>query len=142
MSDDQPDGWEPRPVPEPTPETAEYWAGCAAGELRLTECRDCGLVFHYPRAHCPDCASSATRWVTAAGTGEVYSYSVMERMGDWPDAALPLILAYVELDEGPRLMTNLVDCTPADVSIGDRVSVQFVPTETADIAVPVFAPTE
>ena len=136
------DQWEPRPTPRTTPETEEYWAGCAAGELRLTACRDCGLVYHYPRALCPDCFSDDTDWVTAEGTGELYSFSVQGHVGDWPDEALPLVVAYVELDEGPRMMANVVDCDPDALSIGDRVTVQFVPTEDPDVAVPVFTPVD
>lgn len=139
MSDrDEVERWEPRPVPPTTPETAPYWAGCAAGELRLSECGDCGLVFHYPRSRCPACSAANTHWVTAAGSGTVYSYATMDEMEDWPEAALPLILAYVELKEGPRLMTNIVDCDPESVAIGARVTVRFVPTADDDIAVPVF----
>lgn len=140
MSGEELERWEPRPVPPVTPETAPYWAGCAAGELRLTECQQCGLVFHYPRAHCPDCFSSETQWTVAAGTGTVYSYAVMGQMDDWPDGALPLILAYVELAEGPRMLTNLVACEPEEIAVGVAVEARFVPTDDPDIAVPVFTP--
>lgn len=142
MSDRDLERWEPRPVPAVTPETAPFWAGCAEGELRLKECVDCGLVFYYPRARCPDCNSAETEWTPATGTGTVYSYSTMERMDDWPEEALPLVLAYVELDEGPRVMTNVVDCHPGSLAVGDAVAVRFVPTDEDDVAVPVFAPVE
>lgn len=132
--------WEPRPVPDVTPETAPFWAGCADGELKLMRCRDCELVYFYPRARCPDCFSAETAWIEAAGTGTVYSYATMERMDDWPASELPLVLAYVDLAEGPRVMTNLVECDPEDVTVGMPVAVQFVPTESEDIAIPVFVP--
>ena len=134
--------WEPRPVPEVNPETEPFWAAASEGEFEVRECLDCGLVYYYPREHCPDCFSDDTDWLTASGTGEVYSFSVSERMEGWPDEALPVVLAYVELDEGPRVMTNIVDCDPDDLAIGDRVEVRFVPTEEDDVAVPVFAPVE
>lgn len=134
--------WEPRPVPDVTPETAPFWAAAAEGEFEVQECRSCGLVFHYPRTLCPDCFSDNVAWLTAAGTGEVYSYTVTRQMAGWPEEALPLVLAYVELDEGPRVMTNIVDCDPHEVEVGTPVTVRFVETDHDDIAIPVFTPSE
>jgi uncharacterized OB-fold protein len=134
--------WDPRPVPVTTPETEEYWAGASDGVLKLKRCTDCGVVYHYPRALCPDCFSENTEWIESEGTGELYSFSIQRQTPNWPDEALPLVLAYVELDEGPRMMSNVVDCDPDDLEIGDRVEVTFVPTEEADVAVPVFTPVE
>jgi uncharacterized OB-fold protein len=131
--------WEPRPVPDVTPETEPYWSATADGRLLLNECNDCGLVFYYPRALCPDCFSEDVDWVEASGEGEVYSYSVTENASGWPEADLPLVLAYVELDEGPRMMTN-IQTDPDDVEVGTRVEVTFVETEE-DLAIPVFVPT-
>lgn len=139
MTADRPETWEPRPVPEPDPETAPYWEAAAEGRLLLRECADCGLVFHYPRSHCPDCWSDAVEWREAGGTGTVYSYSVAERMSGWPEADLPLVVAYVELDESPRMMTTLVECDPADVAVGAPVEAAFVPTDDPAVGIPVFA---
>lgn len=136
------DRWEPRPVPEVTPETAAYWKGCAEGELRLNRCLDCETVYHYPRAHCPDCGGDDVGWVRARGTGNVYSFAIMENREGWPDRALPHVLAYVELDEGPFLVTNLVEIDPGDVEIGMAVEVRFVPTANDNVSVPVFRPIE
>ncbi|SDK62607.1 Zn-ribbon domain-containing OB-fold protein [Natronorubrum texcoconense] len=133
--------WEPRPVPEPNPETERYWAAAASGELLVRECLDCGLVYHYPRSLCPDCFSENVEWREASGGGEVYSYSIARAISGWPEADLPLVLAYVELDDGPRLMTN-VDADPEDVEIGTRVDVRFVDTDASDVAVPVFTPVD
>lgn len=134
--------WEPRPLPEVTPETEPFWEGTANGEFRLNACQDCGLVYFYPRALCPDCFSDDVEWVEADGTGEVYSYSVVRQMSGWPESDLPVINAYVELDEGPRVFTNLVDCKPADVDVGVPVEVLFEDTEDSDLAVPLFTPAE
>lgn len=134
-----PDRWEPRPVPDPTPETAPYWRAASEGRLLLGECSDCGLVFHYPRARCPDCLAEAGH-VEAGGEGEVYTFSVASRMEGWPDADLPMPVGYVELAEGPRLMTVFVGCDPDGLAIGDPVEARFVTTEEEDVAVPVFAP--
>ncbi len=135
------DTWEPRPVPHVTPESEEFWAAAAEGRLLLSECENCGLVFHYPRARCPDCLADAVDWRKATGTGEIYTYSVARTMEGWPEDDLPLILSYVELDEGPRVMTN-VHAAPEDVAVGTRVTVSFVETEEPDVAVPVFEPAE
>ena len=133
--------WDPRPIPDVTPETEPYWAGAAEGKLMLNECGDCGLVYYYPRANCPDCFSDDVSWIEAAGTGEVYSFSVAKTMSGWPEEDLPLVVAYVELDEGPRMLTN-VDADPDAVEIGTRVEVFFAETDTEDVAVPLFRPVE
>lgn len=136
-----PETWEARPTPNVNPETAPYWRAASEGRLLLGECSDpeCGLVFHYPRARCPDCLAEADL-VEASGEGEVYTYSVAERMEGWPETDLPLCVGYVELAEGPRLLTAFVDCEPADLEIGRAVAVRFVPTEVDGVAVPVFTP--
>ena len=134
--------WEPRPVPVVTPETEPYWAGASEGVLRLKRCADCGVTFHYPRALCPDCFSDATEWTDSEGTGELYSFSIQEQAHGWPDEHLPLVLAYVELAEGPLMMANVVDCDPSTLAIGDAVEARFVPTEDSEVAVPVFTPVE
>lgn len=130
--------WEPRPIPEVTPDTEAYWAAAAAGRLLLSECRDCGLVFHYPRPLCPDCFGE-TDWIEADGTGEVYTFTVGRSLAGWPEDALPTIVAYVELDEGPRVMTNVMADHDA-VEVGTPVAVEFVETKEPEIAIPVFVP--
>jgi uncharacterized OB-fold protein len=132
--------WEPRPTPNVNPETEPYWEAAADERLLVQECQDCGLVYAYPRAHCPDCFSDDVEWIEAEGTGEVYTYTVSRQMSGWPEEDLPLILAYVELDEGPRITTNIVDCDPEDVEVGTSVEVQFVDTEDDSVGIPVFTP--
>ena len=131
-----------KPLPDVTPETAPFWEGATEGEFRLNACQECGLVYFYPRALCPDCFSDDVDWVSAAGTGEVYSYSVLRQMSGWPEEDLPVINAYVELEEGPRVFTNVVDCDPEDVEVGTPVEVRFEDTEEPDVAIPVFEPSE
>lgn len=133
--------WGPRPLPNVTPETAAYWEGAADGHLLIRECQDCGLVYHYPRTLCPECFSEDVMWLESEGLGEVYSYSVAHTMSGWPEGVLPLVVAYVELDEGPRLMTN-VDAEPDAVDVGTRVSVRFEKTENSDMKIPVFVPVD
>lgn len=130
-----------RPVPDVTPETDPYWTAAADGRLLVRECQECGLIYHYPRALCPDCFSENVEWSEAAGTGEVYSYSVAENVAGWPENELPLVVAYVELDEGPRMLTN-IDCSPDEVTIGTRVESRFTAVDSASIGIPVFVPVE
>ena len=132
--------WEPRPVPDVTPETDQFWSGAAEGRLLLNRCEDCGLVYFYPRAHCPDCLSPDVSWVEADGGGSVYSYTVTSIVEGWPEEALPLVSAYVELEEGPRVLSAIVDCDPDQMAVGMPVEVTFVPTEERDVAIPVFEP--
>lgn len=133
--------WEPRQIPEVTPESGEYWRAAAEGTLKLKECQECGNVFHYPRSLCPDCFGD-TEWIESDGTGEIYSYSVSERIENWPEDRLPHVLAYVELDEGPRVLTLIEDSDPDDIEIGTQVEAAFIDTQEDDIAVPVFVPVE
>lgn len=130
---------ETRPIPNVTPETEQFWNAASEGRLLLRECQECGLIYHYPRTFCPDCFSEYVDWIEATGTGEVYSYSVAETMTGWPESELPLVVAYVELDEGPRMLTN-VDCTPDVVTISTRVEVKFIDVEVVDVTIPVFVP--
>ena len=115
----------PTPLPTPSPETAEFWAATTEKRLLLKRCENCATVIWYPKSLCPHCHSTDTSWFEAAGTGHVYSYTISRRgEGPYREAA-PYVLAYVELDEGPRLMTNIVDCDPETVTVGQRVNVVF-----------------
>ncbi len=121
------------PAPRPLPESLPYWQAADEGRLLVKRCTDCGEFHHYPRDICPFCLSDATTWTTAAGTGTVYSFSTM---GQGDDA---WTLAYVTLDEGPTMMTNLVGAAPSAWAIGQRVRVVFEPSDGGP-RVPMFAP--
>lgn len=121
------------PAPEPSPETHAFWEGAAQGKLLIKKCRACGQTHYYPRALCPFCFSDATEWQAAAGTGTIYSFSVMRR------AEVPYAIAYVTLDEGPTMMTNLVSCDFDALRIGQRVKLAFTPTAGGP-PVPTFTP--
>lgn len=121
------------PNPKVLPETQAFWTAANEGRLVVKRCNGCGQLHHYPRDICPHCLSDDTSWQDAAGTGTVYSFSTMGTA----DAAYTL--AFVTLDEGVTLMTNLVDCDPATVSIGDAVTVVFKPSSGGQ-AVPMFKP--
>jgi hypothetical protein len=121
------------PAPPPNPETKAFWEAASQGKLLIKRCKACGQAHYYPRALCPFCGSDATEWQAAVGSGTVYSYSVMRR------AEVPYAIAYVTLDEGVTMMTNLVDCSLDAIRIGQRVRVVFKPTE-GGAPVPMFTP--
>jgi len=120
--------------PAMNPGDEPYFQAAAEGKLLLKKCNACGEVHHYPRALCPFCWSDKVEWVQAKGTGEIYTYTVTRRGGP-----VPYCIAYVTLDEGPRMMTNIVDCDLDSIKIGQRVKVTFKKTE-GGASVPCFAP--
>ena len=126
--------------PEPTAswETRGYWEGAARGELVLQRCRACHVVQHRPRAICASCLSSEMEHFVASGRGRIHTYTVTQQ-NQMPGfrGACPYVLAYVELEEGPRVMTNIVECDPEVVEVGMPVLVDFSPCENG-FAVPRF----
>jgi uncharacterized OB-fold protein len=139
MSDPTPQP-EPQPKPRPAPivdtEWAPYWAATVSGRLVVQRCPN-GHSQLYARAHCLVCRAPV-EWVDASGRGTVYSFTVIRQN---PSRSfrhlLPFVVALVDLDEGPRLMTNIVGCQPTDVAIGAKVTVRFEPVSDA-AALPVF----
>ena len=129
----------PAPPPAVNPETTAFWAATADGRLLLKRCLDCGAVIWYPRAICPACASLRTEWIEAAGRGRVYSYTVNHRGEGAYQGSPPFVLGYVELDEGPRMMTNLVGVDLAELAVGMPVEVVFHDTGNGS-ALPRFQP--
>jgi uncharacterized OB-fold protein len=127
-------------APYPSWETGAYWEGSGRGELVLQRCSDCQSVQHKPRAICAKCLSSDIEHFVASGRGTVYTYTVTIQNG-MPgfQNACPYVLAYVDLEEGPRLMTNITGCEPEQVEIGMAVRAEHVPT-SGDLGVPRFVP--
>lgn len=121
--------------PVVTPETQAFWDAAAEGRFLVRQCRACGKAHWYPRSLCPLCASIDTEWREGSGAGRVYTFSVMRR----GSAGEPFVIAYVELAEGPRMMTQVVGCDPASVSVGMAVRQVFV-RSPGGFAVPCFAP--
>lgn len=118
--------------PTPNPETAAFWEAANEGRLALRYCRDCRRHHYYPRAFCAHCMSDAVEWRDAAGRGRIHSYSIMRR------AQVPYAVAYVELDEGPLMLTNIVQCDFDALHIGDAVELCFETFEGGTL--PVFRP--
>ncbi|NUZ06126.1 Zn-ribbon domain-containing OB-fold protein [Piscinibacter koreensis] len=115
------------------PVTEPFFAGAKDGVLRIRRCTACAKPHWYPRPICPFCMGD-TEWVDASGQGTVYSVSVTRRAGP-----IPYAIAYVTLDEGVTMLTNIVDCDLDAIRIGDRVTVCFKPTEGGG-ALPMFRP--
>ena len=130
-----------RLIPPTTELTAPYWEAAAQGTLVIQSCCSCGIRPFPPRAHCPACGSSELIWAPVSGKGSVYTFTVAHRPPHPVFAGqCPLVVAVVELEEGPRLMTNVIGCDPAEVSVGMAVRVDFDPIDDSDLVLPVFRP--
>ena len=128
-----------RLLPKPTPETAHFWEGTRTGELRLQRCTVCAHIFFPPRPFCPECASRDVSVFAASGRASLYSYAISARPGPGIDG--PFAIAVVELEEGPRMMTNIVGCdqTPEALVLDMPLVVTFE-AQNDDITLPLFKP--
>jgi len=113
---------------------APYFDAANERRLAIKYCNACGKYHHYPRALCPFCFSDRTEWKTAKGTGTIYTYSISRSSGP-----VPYAIAYVTLDEGPSMMTNIVDCDLDTIRCGQKVTVTFKPDEEGR-SIPMFRP--
>ena len=125
-------------APLPTPETQPYWDGCAAGELRLQRCTHCDAHYFPPRPFCPDCLSDEVTWEALSGRATLHTYVINHRAA--PGFEAPYAIAVVQLEEGPRLMSNIVDVeqTPEALVLDMALEVTF--EARGDVHVPVFGP--
>ena len=128
-----------RPLPTPTPETSHFWEGTRAGELRLQRCDDCSHSYFPPRSFCPTCSSRNVTAYAATGRATLYSYVINQR--DVPGFTAPYAIAVVELEEGPRMMTNLVETpqTPEALQLDMALEVTFQAVSD-EISLPLFRP--
>jgi uncharacterized OB-fold protein len=125
-------------LPSPDPETQPFWDACREGRFLVRHCNACGRDYFYPRPFCPTCWSDDVEWKEASGRGTLYTYSIVH-VNDLPpfNQRVPYVAAIVELDEGPRVMTN-VEGTPFDqLRIGAAVEVDWKPISD-DVTIPVF----
>lgn len=130
------------PVPVPGPDDAPYWRALTQGVLLIQRCTDCGTVRHPPRPRCGNCVSAEHHWEAASGLGTVYSFTIVRHPPNRELAGLvPYVVALIELDEGPRLVSNVVGVDPEHVAIDQRVQVQFVPVDEGTV-LPRFTPVE
>jgi uncharacterized OB-fold protein len=129
----------PRPAPGADPETEPFWNAVNEGRLLVQRCRSCGTHQLYPRWRCLRCRGQV-EWVEAGGGGTVYSFTVIRQNFSRSFRHLiPYVVTLVDLDEGPRVMSNLVGCDPADVRIGMPVRVRFE-SVSDEASVPLFEP--
>lgn len=118
------------PAPATNPENQPFFVAAAQGRLLYGRCRDCGKAHYYPRRSCPHCFSAGVDWADASGRGRIYSYTVTGPASDRQ------VLAFIELEEGVRMLSNIVDAAPGRLAIGAPVHVAFACA--GDIRVPVF----
>ncbi len=130
----------PFPTPVPLPETAEFWAGCKRGELLIQKCAQCGKLRHYPRPACPYCTSEQYAWQKASGKATLYSYIIVHppTLPVFKDK-VPYPVILVELEEGVRMVSNIVDCKNEDLKIGMPLAVLF-DRINEDVTLPKFRP--
>ena len=125
-----------KPVPAPRGEEKVWFEAAAEGWLALTRCRACS-AYWVTRVVCPSCWSTEVETVRASGRGEIYSFTILHRAGrPGFEEDVPYVVALVELEEGPRVLTRIADVEPDDVRIGQPVRVAFAPY--GDFTVPVF----
>lgn len=130
----------PKPLPTPDFDTEPFWAALKEHELRLQRCADCDKAYFYPRSLCPHCWSDNVQWERMSGRGTVYTYTIVRRA---PHRAftddVPFVIAVVELEEGPRMPVNLVDCPVDNVYV--EMAVEIVYEDINDeITMPRFRP--
>lgn len=129
----------PKPLPAPDPATSEYWEGAKHGELRLPKCRDCGKFHFYPRTLCPHCGSVNLEWKNCSGRGVVYSYTVVHRAPSPAfEADVPYVVAVIVLEEGPHLMSSIINVPVDRVRVGENVRVTFRSAGPGDEMLPMF----
>ena len=125
-------------MPETRNAGATFWSKAAEGVLVVPKCTECGRTFWHPRPRCPHCGSERVDWIRASGRGTVHTYTVVRQSGDpYFKTKVPYVVAMIDLDEGVRIMTNIVDTPLAALAVGTRVEVLFEDAG-GGIAIPLF----
>ena len=127
-----------RPVPNPTADSLPYWRAANEGRLVVQTCQSCNATQFYPRGFCVTCLSEDLEWKESQGLGRIYSFTIC-RIAGHPAMAdqVPYAMALVDLDEGVRMLAQIIHPDLSDISIGTRVSVTFERL-TDDIQLPQF----
>jgi uncharacterized OB-fold protein len=135
-----PEPGRPKPIPVVTEESRPFWEGCRQGRLMLQYCTGCHRYQFYPRLYCMQCGSQALRWDEAGGLGVIYSYTIIHQNKS-PEFVndTPYNVAIVQLQEGPRMMSNIVDIDPGELRVDLPVTVVFDQV-TDGITLPRFRP--
>jgi len=129
-----------KPLPELNDFNRPFWEACRNNRLELQKCSDCSHI-RYPVSHvCPECLSEAHEWVKVSGRGTVWSSIVFHQVYNKAFAAdVPYNVAMIQLDEGPRMISNVVGVPPSQVKVGDVVEVIF-DAVTPEVSIPRFRP--
>jgi len=125
----------------PDPDSAPYWEGIAKGELRYQRCGDCDAAIFYPRSLCPACGAPEPAWRVSAGDGVVYAASVIHRAPPAHKDDVPYVVALIDLAEGFRMMSRVVDCDPDTVAVGQNVRVVYR-DDSSGSPLPYFVPAD
>jgi len=129
-----------KPIPTPSEDSKPYWEAARNHELKLQKCRACGAFWFPPGAVCSECTSDAYDWTPVSGKGKVFSFVVFHRSyHPGFNEELPYVVGCIELNEGPRLLSNVVGCKPDEVRCDMPVEVTFEDI-TAEITLPKFRP--
>ncbi|MEL3890115.1 Zn-ribbon domain-containing OB-fold protein [Ferrovibrio sp. MS7] len=130
-----------RQIPVPTPETAHFWEGAKKGELLLQQCNSCEHTYFPPRPFCPSCGDGKIKVVKASGKGRIHTFIISNFRS--PGFTPPYSIAVVQLDEGPRMLTNIVGCPQDSASIAMEMPVEVVFEPVSDdINLVMFKPVE
>lgn len=134
---------QPLPTFLDEPYANPFWEGTRAGELRLQRCNDCERAQYFPRPWCRYCGCESLMWITASGEGEVYAHTVIRRAIEYDafEEDIPYVVGYVDLAEGPRMFTTIVDCPVEAVENGMPVTVVFDQI-TDEVVLPKFRPAD
>ena len=129
-----------KPLPHIDEEMRPWWEAAQRHELYIQKCRDCGDLRFHPRALCTNCMSSRAEWIKCSGRGKIYTFTVTYQNGSsgFRDS-LPYVLAWVDLEEGVKMLTNIVECPPDQVKIDQRVEAVFDDV-TPDVTLVKFRP--
>ncbi len=129
-----------KPLPRPTPWSKPFWDGCKRHELLIQKCKECRRLVFYPKKICSHCLSPSLEWVKASGRGTVYSYTVVYSYQPTEFSEdVPYVIAIINLQEGVRMMSNIVDCPLETLKCDMEVEVVF-DAVTAEVTLPKFKP--
>jgi uncharacterized OB-fold protein len=125
-------------LPSPRPGTMPFWEGCKRHQLLLQQCTKCGTQQFYPRVMCSSCSARSPEWVEASGNGTVLSWTIVRHpVSEAYADDIPYVIALIKLQEGPTMMSQIIDCDPESVRSGMRVEVSFQDW-TDEISMPMF----
>jgi uncharacterized OB-fold protein len=125
-------------LPSPRPGTMPFWEGCKRHQLLLQQCTKCGTQQFYPRVICTSCSEGSPEWVESSGNGTVLSWTIVRHpVSEAYADDIPYVIALIKLQEGPTMMSQIIDCDPESVQSGMRVEVSFQDW-TDEISMPMF----